>query len=137
MLLESEWHSSAEKYLKSDWDVLHIFEHAQSVTTIPSTQQRISSKEASAIPPLFTSRHFALRAGILLNSQHFHVHQWETTRGVDLAYGRRGDALSGVGACVFRYKKHNSTFYGAITYSFPSLSANAVTKLISFLNSLP
>lgn len=91
----------------------------------------------SAIPVLFSSRDFALRAGIVLNSQKFQVHQWETSKGVDLAYGRRGDAVSGVGACVFRYKKDSSTCYGAVTYSFPSLSANAVTKLIFFLTNLP
>lgn len=54
---------------------------------------------------------------------------------MDLVYGRRGDAVSGAGACVARVRQGASPeLYVAILYKFPSLSANAVTTLIAFAN---
>lgn len=61
------------------------------------------------------------------------MHQYETTRGLDLVYGRVGDALSGSGACVARVRQASGEFvYAAIHYKFPSLSANAVPALVQF-----
>lgn len=52
-------------------------------------------------------------------------------------YGRRGDAVSGVGACVGRATyTDGQTIHAVITYCFPSISANAVSKLISFMHDL-
>lgn len=85
---------------------------------------------------LFSSREHAFRAGINLSGMSYAVHQYETTRGVDLVYGRTGDAVSGSGACVARVKQaHGEYVYAAVTYKFPSLSANAVLELVEFANS--
>lgn len=63
------------------------------------------------------------------------MHQFETTRGVDLVYGRNGNAVSGAGACVARMLQASGVeLYVAISYRFPSLSANAVAELVAFAN---
>ncbi|CDF33043.1 unnamed protein product [Chondrus crispus] len=80
---------------------------------------------------LFTSAEYAVRAGIALSGASYAVHQYETTRGVDLVYGRTGDAVSGSGACVARVQQANGDcIYAAVSYDFPSLSANAVPELV-------
>lgn len=82
---------------------------------------------------LFNSREHAVRAGISLNGMTFAVHQYETTRGVDLVYGRTGDAVSGSGACVARVRQTSGQhMYAGLCYKFPSLSADAVSKLVEF-----
>ncbi|CAN8073343.1 unnamed protein product [Agarophyton chilense] len=137
MSLTPEALKGAEENLRLDWDVIHIFHDAKSIITLPPSKSSLPSSEANALPLLFSSREYAFRAGIELNSQNFDVHQWESTRGVDLVYGRQGDAVSGVGACAFRMKAEDQPeVYGAISYSFPSLSTNAVSKLISFLHEI-
>lgn len=43
--------------------------------------------------------------------------------------------MSGAGACVAHMRQATGTeLYVAISYSFPSLSANAVTELVTFAN---
>lgn len=85
---------------------------------------------------LFSSREHAFRAGIKLGDLSYAVHQYETTRSVDLVYGRTGDAVSGSGACVARVNQATGDcIYIAVSYKFPSLSANAVSKLVEFANS--
>ena len=76
-----------------------------------------------------------MRSGIKIRSQTFAVHQWNTCKGVDLVYGRAGDAVSGVGGAVARIKlsgQDQGYTYIAITYRFPAVSASAVSKLVLF-----
>lgn len=79
------------------------------------------------------SRERAFRAGISFGGISFAVHQYETTRGVDLVYGRVGNAVSGSGACVAKIKQASGqVIFAVLRYDFPSLSANAVSKLVQF-----
>lgn len=85
---------------------------------------------------MFSSREHAFRAGIKLGGISYAVHQYETTRGVDLVYGRAGAAVSGSGACVARVNQATGDYlFVAVSYKLPSLSANAVSKLVEFANS--
>lgn len=90
---------------------------------------------SSALISLFESREAALRAGIWLRGLKFAVHRWETVLGVDLVYGRTGDAVSGCGAAVARVdfsERGEDSVFVAISYKFPVVSASAVSKLVSF-----
>lgn len=89
----------------------------------------------SSLSKLFTSAEYAIRAGIVLGDKSYAVHQCETNPNIDLVYGRTGDAVSGSGACVARAKNADGDkVYAAISYEFPSLSANAVPELVDLLD---
>lgn len=144
----------------SHWTTLRIFSALSDQTTLPATAPPLSSYDVEYVPSslykflpslppplqltsarsalvqLFDSRDHALRTGITIADTNFAVHNWETTRDIDLVYGRMGDAVSGAGACAFRYCTNSAPIFGLITYSFPSVSANAVAKLLTYLRSV-
>lgn len=119
----------------ADWTTFDL--HASNTHTTYPYGEPLSLSERSALEHLFKSRQYAIRAGISIRDEKFSVHQWENTRGMSLVYGRRGDAISGCGACVCRaVLEDGREVYCAITYKFPSVSANAVSKLSRFVELL-
>jgi hypothetical protein len=53
--------------------------------------------------------------------------------GVDVVYGRRGDASAGRGCAVARVADRDGGFaFVAVTYRFPVVSALAVERLVAF-----
>lgn len=124
----------ATRLVGSHWTTLDIFTPANrsSIFTVPQSQEALAVEEIDKLTQLFSSREFALRAGLVLRGTKYDVHYWETVRNVELVYGRTGDAVSGAGACVGRIATRNSFVYAVVRYDFPSLSANAVTELVRF-----
>lgn len=123
----------AKSLLGFTWSEVHIFTPEAPQLSMPTLAPPLSPEHCQIFAKLFTSRDYAVRAGIHLNGESYAVHQYETTRGVDLVYGRTGDAVSGAGACVARVKQlSGDVIHIAIVYRFPSLSANAVPKLVAF-----
>lgn len=68
----------------------------------------------------------------------FAVHQVHggARPGVDLVYGRAGDASGGRGCAVARVAEGAGFAYVVVTYRFPSVSALAVERLLRFADVL-
>lgn len=98
--------------------------------------------DAAALPALFEAKDAALAAGVALRGRgggDFAVHRVHPAarQGVDLVYGRGGDASGGCGVAVARVAQAaiagEGTFvYVLVTYRFPSVSALAVERLLEF-----
>jgi hypothetical protein len=97
----------------------------------------------SALPSLFAGKEAAMEAGVPLRRQEgflYSVHQFYPSirQGLDVLYGRGGDASAGEGVAVVRlFPTPNTTPSAAdcfvvVTYKLPIVSALAVPKLITF-----
>jgi hypothetical protein len=105
-----------------------------------------------ALPALFVSKHAAMSTGVMLDCRkgmYFAVHRYYLSirPGVDVLYGRAGDASSGEGVAVARValgpleedginrdlKVAKAEYaYVLVTYRFPKVSPAAVAALVEF-----
>lgn len=128
--------AAAEKLLPANWHVIYFFTES-SFASLPSKTPPLSDHDKTTLRTTLQSRESAIRNGIHVADLVFAVHQFETVANIALAYGRRGDAVSGSGACAFSAAMPHGTLFGVAIYSFPYVSANAVPAVIQLLTSLP
>lgn len=108
----------------------------------PGTSAPLTATDLESLPALFTSKDAALATGVALTGRgggEFAVHRVHPAArpGVDLVYGRGGDASSGCGVVVARVRQpviadEGAVVYVLVTYRFPSVSALAVERLLQF-----
>eukprot|EP00455_Lapot_gusevi_P048673 TRINITY_DN676_c0_g1_i2.p1 TRINITY_DN676_c0_g1~~TRINITY_DN676_c0_g1_i2.p1 ORF type:complete len:106 (+),score=40.29 TRINITY_DN676_c0_g1_i2:33-320(+) len=77
----------------------------------------------------YDNRDTTVGNGFVFGGEHFDVHRFHD----NLIYGRRGDAEQGEGIALCRtVTQSNQTVYALITYVYPTLSAKAVSDLVTF-----
>lgn len=111
-------------------------------TAPPGADAPLTAADRAALPALFVSRDAALATGVTLNGRgggDFVIHRVHPAAlpGVDLVYGRGGDASGGSGVVVARVQNpvvadEGAVVYVLVTYRFPSVSALAVERLLQF-----
>ena len=83
--------------------------------------------EVAIILGAWDVRDDTVAAGLYLEGEHYEVHRWYD----NLVYGRKGIAGDGEGIGVCRVKgKDGSYNYGLVTYTYPILSARAISRLL-------
>lgn len=108
----------------------------------PSASAPLTAADLAALPALFASKDAALASGVTLGGRgggEFAVHRVHPAArpGVDLVYGRGGNASGGCGVVVARVQEpvvagEDAVVYVLVTYRFPSVSALAVERLLQF-----
>jgi len=90
----------------------------------------VSEDEIRELLTAFDAHDATISKGLDFGGEHFDVHRFYS----HLIYGRRGEAeiQTGEGIAICKTTVADKTIYALITYTFPTVSARAVSLLVDF-----
>jgi len=114
--------------LMKEWSRGVIFDeegHVLAATFAPN------DAEIKALLTAFKDYDTTVGGGLTIAGDNYDVHRFYET----LIYGRRGDNETGEGIALCKVigNKNKKSYFGLITYGFPTLSARAVPQLKDFM----